>query len=93
MRPQHPDRVERLVQIGPVPRKFGTPYPADQQAGNDTLSGEAEAAWEAWQKVREPVPRDPARASAGRSRRFISHMIVVNPANAAKVPDTCVYDE
>jgi pimeloyl-ACP methyl ester carboxylesterase len=23
----HPERVERLVQLGPVPRKFGTPYP------------------------------------------------------------------
>jgi len=23
----HPDRVDRLVQIGPVPRKFGTQYP------------------------------------------------------------------
>ena len=30
---QHPERIERLVQIGPVPRKFGTPYPADQVAG------------------------------------------------------------
>ena len=25
---EHPRRVERLVQLGPVPRKFGTPYPA-----------------------------------------------------------------
>jgi pimeloyl-ACP methyl ester carboxylesterase len=25
---EHPDRVERLVQLGPVPRKFGTEYPA-----------------------------------------------------------------
>jgi len=25
---EHPGRVERLVQLGPVPRKFGTEYPA-----------------------------------------------------------------
>jgi pimeloyl-ACP methyl ester carboxylesterase len=25
---EHPERVERLVQLGPVPRKFGTEYPA-----------------------------------------------------------------
>jgi len=25
----HPDRVERVVQIGPVPRAFGTEYPGD----------------------------------------------------------------
>jgi len=24
---EHPERVERLVQLGPVPRKFGTEYP------------------------------------------------------------------
>lgn len=24
----HPDRITRIVQLGPVPRKFGTPYPA-----------------------------------------------------------------
>jgi pimeloyl-ACP methyl ester carboxylesterase len=25
---EHPDRVERVVQLGPVPRKYGTAYPA-----------------------------------------------------------------
>ena len=25
---EHPDRVERMVQLGPVPRRFGTEYPA-----------------------------------------------------------------
>jgi len=88
---QHPDRVERLVQIGPVPRKFGTPYAADQQAGNDTLSRQAGAAWEEWQKLKEPGSAEPlARCRA--FARFISHMIVVDPANAAKVADPCVYD-
>lgn len=88
---QHPERIERLVQIGPVPRKFGTPYPADQQAGNDTLSKEAGTAWEEWQKLKEPGSAGPlirCRAFA----RFISHMIVVDPANAAKVANTCVYE-
>lgn len=88
---EHPDRVERLVQIGPVPRKFGTPYPSDLQAGNDTLSSEAEAAWEEWQKVREPGSAGPlARCRA--FARFISNMIVVDPANAKKVADPCVYE-
>ena len=88
---QHPDRVDRLVQIGAVPRKFGTPYPADQQAGNDTLSKEAEAAWDAWQKVKEPGSAD-ALARCHAFGRFLSNMIVVDPANAAKVPDTCGYE-
>ena len=88
---QHPDRVERLVQIGPVPRKFGTPYPADQQAGNDTLSPEAEAAWGEWQKVSKAGPAD-EQVRCRAFGKFLSHMIVVNPANAAKIPDTCVYE-
>ena len=29
---EHPERVERVVQIGPVPRKFGTEYPHEQTA-------------------------------------------------------------
>ena len=48
----------RITIIGAVPRKFGTPYPADQQAGNGTLSKEAEAAWGEWQKVKEPGSAD-----------------------------------
>ena len=31
---EHPDRVERIVQIGPVPRKFGTEYPKELVAGD-----------------------------------------------------------
>lgn len=87
----HPNRVERLVQVGPVPRKFGTAYPADQQAGNDTLSKQAVAAWEEWQKVREPGSADPQVRCAAFAK-FIRNMIVVDPANAAKVADTCVYE-
>lgn len=88
---RHPDRVNRLVQIGSVPRKFGTPYPADQQAGNDTLSSEAEAAWAEWQKVSKDSAAEPL-VKCRAFGRFLSHMIVVNPANAAKVPDTCKYE-
>lgn len=32
----HPERVERIVQIGPVPIKFGTKYPAGLAADDET---------------------------------------------------------
>jgi proline iminopeptidase len=32
---KYPEHVERIVQIGAVPRKFGTEYPADQVASDD----------------------------------------------------------
>ena len=33
---QHPDRVNRIVQIGPVARKLGTKFPETLTAGDDT---------------------------------------------------------
>lgn len=88
---QHPDKVDRLVQIGAVPRKFGTPYPADQQAGNDTLSPEAEAAWTAWQAISKDQTADPM-AKCRAMGRFFSYYLVGNPANHTKIPDTCRYE-
>jgi len=87
----HPDRVERLVQIGAVPRKFGTAYAADQQAGNDTLSSQAAAAWTAGQAI----GKDPTAGPMARCRalgRFFSFYLVGNPANSAKIPDVCRYE-
>lgn len=88
---QHPDRVERIVQIGAVPRKFGTAYPADQQAGDDTLSAAAKAAWAGW----ESISKDPSAGPMEKCRalsRFFSFMLVGNPANHSRVPDTCRYE-
>ena len=88
---QHPQRVERLVQIGAVPRKFGTAYPADQQASADSLSAEGKAAQVAWQKLADDRTADPAvRCQA--LRRFIAYLLVGNPANHSKVPDPCRYE-
>ena len=87
---QHPQRVERLVQIGSVARTFGTPYPPDQQAGADSLNSDGKAAQAAWQKLAGDHAADPAlRCQALRS--FVSYLLVGNPANHSKVPDTCHY--
>lgn len=88
---QHPQRVDRLVQIGSVPRKFGTPYPADQQAGRDTVSDEGGAAYREWQRIAEDKAADP-KAVCAAQHRFFSFYLVGNPANASKVPNTCVYE-
>lgn len=93
---EHPDRVERLVQIGPVPRKFGTPYAADQQAGDDSLSAEGKAAAAAWAELRANLNKpdfnvDP-RAGCEVLQLYSAYRLVGNPANHARVPDTCVYE-
>jgi pimeloyl-ACP methyl ester carboxylesterase len=93
---EHPDRVERVVQIGPVPRKFGTPYAADQQAGDDSLSPEGKAAAAAWIELRANLEKpdftvDP-KAGCEVLQLYSAYRLVGNPANHSSVPDTCVYE-
>lgn len=86
---EHPDKIVRLVQIGAVPRKFGTIYPADQQAGSDSLSAEGKAAEAAWNAMRAKLnSADPKEACTTLSR-YNSFNLVGNPANNEKVPNTC----
>ncbi len=89
----HPDRVARLVQIGPVPRKFATAFPADQTADIATLSAEGMAAAKAWRAMRDSAtastnPEELCRALGS----FMGYLLVGNPANHTKVPDACQYE-
>ena len=91
---RHPDRVERFVQIGPVPRKFGTAYPDDQRAGADSLSKEGKDAGDSWLAARDaakPGVTD-QRELCRIQRRFSSYWLVGNPANSVKLPDSCAYE-
>jgi proline iminopeptidase len=86
---EHPDRVARLVQIGAVPRNFGTAYPADQQAGSDSLNAEGKAAEAAWTAMRSRLDTVDPKEACATLYRFNSYNLVGNPANGNKVPDTC----
>jgi proline iminopeptidase len=90
---QYPDRVERVAQIGPVPRKFGTPYAADQQAGDDSLSAEGKAAAAAWAALRanleKPDVKIDPKAGCEVLQLYSSYRLVGTPANYAGVPDNC----
>jgi pimeloyl-ACP methyl ester carboxylesterase len=93
---QYPDRVERLVQIGPVPRKLGTSFPADQVAGSDSLSAEGKAAEAAWNELLANLEKldfkvDP-KAACAVFQLYSSYRLVGNPANHSKVADTCQYE-
>lgn len=87
---EHPERVDRFVQIGPVPREFGTSYPADQTADLTTLSPEGIAAMHAWQAVRDRGGADQVELCRAQ-HRFVAFLLVGDPANHARVPDVCVY--
>jgi pimeloyl-ACP methyl ester carboxylesterase len=87
----HPDRVNRLVQIGPVPREFPGNYPPEERADDRTLPEEARAA---------RVAADQAHASGKASQRdlcrlehrYWSYLLVGNPANATRNADNCQYE-
>ena len=88
---QHPDRVERLVQIGPVPRQFGTAYPEDQTAGPSTLGAEAMAAWNAFRRMRDSTPNVTPLQLCRAQGNFFSFYLVGDPRHHARVPDVCGY--
>lgn len=90
---EHPEHVERVVQIGAVPRKFGTAYPADQVADLSSLDADGQAALAAWRALRDRKPRTASAAELCRAQAaFLAYMLVGNPANHTKVPDVCVYE-
>lgn len=88
---EHPDRVERLVQIGPVPRRWDTPYPPELTAGEDSLSAEGRAARLASEQARESLGADQAELCAI-ELRATAYWVVGDPANAARFPNTCEYE-
>jgi pimeloyl-ACP methyl ester carboxylesterase len=86
----HPERVERLVQIGPVPRKYGTAYPADQTADAASLSPEGQAALAAWRAARDAATPETTQQELCRALgRFLAIYLVGDPARHAGVPDVC----
>lgn len=89
---EHPGKVDRLVQIGAVPRKFPTAYPADQQAGSESLSAEGKAAQEAWNAMRAKLDAVDPKEACATLHRYVGYQLVGNPANHAKVPNSCVYE-
>lgn len=90
---QYPRHVDRIVQIGPVPRQYGTSYPSDQTSDLGTLDAEGAAAAEAWRAARAEASSSSDPVALCRvQRRFLSFLLVGNPANHRQVPDVCLYE-
>lgn len=87
---QYPDRVERLVQLGPVPRKFGTPYPKDQTNADHEQATPA-AGLEALERVRrDGMPGKEPRAYCERDWEVTRYWLIGDPAKVAALgPGHC----
>ena len=89
---EHPERVERMVQIGPVPRRFDTPFPAGERAGPESLSAEGRAAQEALERAQAATPPLDQSQLCEAFSKFFAFYLVGNPANASRVASTCSYE-
>jgi proline iminopeptidase len=89
---EHPDRVERLVQLGPVPRKFGTEYPASL-THRDTAPVVDSAAAARVDSLRGTAwGRAHPRELCEESRRVFSRRLVGRPERAAGLMDQCAME-
>jgi proline iminopeptidase len=84
----HPDRVERLVQLGPVPRKFGTEYPASllHQDSVPVVSPAAAARLDSLERAgwMTEHPREFCEESRVNAVRLVG-----DPGKAARLPNQC----
>ncbi len=82
---KYPQYVERLVQLGPVPLKFGTQYPASL-TNNDTRSIIDGAAWAKLEEMRKSGQDQTApKEFCEREWQVMRVLLVGNPANVEKL--------
>jgi proline iminopeptidase len=86
---EHPAQVTRIVQIGPLPRKFKTPFP-DSLVAHDSVPvpDSASVATLARQRAAGLAARDP-RADCEQDYRVNRVRLVGAPRLAEQVPNVC----
>jgi pimeloyl-ACP methyl ester carboxylesterase len=86
---EHGDRVERLVQLGPVPRKFGTEYPESLQHRDSAPVVDSATAARIDSLAGTDWARDHQREFCEEHRRAFSARLVGNPRNASRLMNPC----
>jgi len=85
----HPERVERLVQLGPVPRKFGTDYPASLAHRDAVPVVDSATAARLDSLGRSDWAREHPREYCEESRRAFSPRLVGRRERAAALMNPC----
>jgi proline iminopeptidase len=87
---EHPERVERIVQLGPLPLKLGNTYPPefDNRSDRSVFDG---AKWEELQQLeREGLAKTNPRAFCEKEWEFMRVMLVGNPpTHLDRLPNPC----
>lgn len=85
----HPDRVERVVQIGPVPRKFGTEFAREHTTRDLPPVVDSAAQAELDRIRRSDLPRTDPRAHCRREFALTRAELVGDPRLVDRLPDVC----
>jgi pimeloyl-ACP methyl ester carboxylesterase len=87
---KYPRRVERLVQLGPVPLKYGTKYPASLTANDEKPVPDPAAMARIEERRKEGMDQNSPREFCEMQWQVIRFMLVGNPANVEKLgPGVC----
>jgi proline iminopeptidase len=86
---EHPDRVERVVQIGPVPRKYGTEYPREQTASGLPPVPDSAGRAELDRLQQSELARQDPAAHCRRIYELTRAGLVGDPSLASRVPSVC----
>jgi proline iminopeptidase len=86
---EHGDRVERLVQLGPVPRKFGNEYPASLTHRDSAPVVDPAAAARVDSLKRTAWAKDHQRELCEESQRAFAVRLVGDPRKAESLLDPC----
>jgi len=85
----HPERVERLVQLGPVPRRFGTRYPESLTHVDTVPVVDSAAAARIDSLERTEWARTHQRELCEESWSVFSRRLVGHPDRAGRLPNPC----
>lgn len=86
---EHPERVERVIQIGPVPRKYGTEYPRELTANDPSPVPDSVARAELSRIRESDLPRTDPHAHCTREYELTRTTLVGDPRLAERVPNVC----
>lgn len=88
---EHPDRVERVVQIGPVPRKYGTEYPRELTAADLPPIPDSVGNAEIERLRRSEIATQNPAAHCRREFELTRAQLVGDSRLASKLDDVCEY--
>ena len=86
---QHPDHVNRIVQIGPASRKFGTTFPPALTAGDESKVPDPAEVQKLEESYKNGFAREHPKEYCEMEWKTEQRRMVGNPANAGRIPSPC----